>query len=451
VSLPARRFARLRTIAALAMAALVVAALWTFVKPAPPKRVVLGTGVADGAYAKFGKRYAELLARDGIEVELRASAGSVQNLARLSDPAGDVDVAIVQSGVATPEQRAGLRSLGSLYFEPLWVAYFGDATLEVLTQLEGRRMGIGVPGSGAQALALKLLEMNGIGAGKATFVAADTRSTIAALRRRELDAAFFVLSPDTALFRELLAVDGLRLMDMKRALSYQRRLPELSRVTLPPGVLDLPRNIPSTQIETVAATARLVARESLHPAIAYLLVRAARRVHAGPDLVTDAQAFPTIADYEEFEVPEDVRRLYKEGPPLLYRYLPFWLANLVYRMWLAGIAAFAIFLTVTDWIPKLFKYHMNARVGRNLLAVRRLESEFRVAGDGDPARFRSRLERLRRSTDAIGLPEFLALSKSDLHKRLDEVEKALAERLQAPATDAGGVATAAPGPGAVPG
>ena len=61
------------------------------------------------------------LAREGITVELRATAGSVENVRLLADPAGDVDVAFVQGGVRASAPDAELLSLGSLYFEPLWI------------------------------------------------------------------------------------------------------------------------------------------------------------------------------------------------------------------------------------------------------------------------------------------------------------------------------------------
>ena len=153
----------------LAIGALVFA-VWYLLKPAPPSRIVMSTGVTGGAYAKFGKRYAELLARDGVEIELRASAGAIENLDRLTK--GEVDLAIVQSGLATPQQRNELVSLGNLYFEPLWVVYRGETPLLRLTQLAGRRIGIGLPGSGTRTLALKLLDLNGIGAAHATLVSA---------------------------------------------------------------------------------------------------------------------------------------------------------------------------------------------------------------------------------------------------------------------------------------
>ena len=417
------------TVTFLIIASLVFA-VWYFLKPAPPSRIVMSTGVAEGAYAKFGKRYAEALARDGVEVVLRPSAGAIENLDRLTK--AEVDVGIVQSGLATPQQRKALMSLGNLYLEPLWVVYRGETPLLQLTQLAGKRIGIGMPGSGTRALALKLLDANGIGAAQARLVDGDVRSMRLQLKQGELDAMFVVLAPQSPLFNELLESDGLNIMNMGRALSYQRRMPELKRVTLPAGVLDLKRNIPPESTDTVAASATLVATKNLHPAIMYLLVRAARDIHAEPDLVSDMRSFPTIAGFEEFAVPDPVRRLYIEGSPFLYKHLPYWLANLIYRLWLAAIAAFAIFVTVTDWIPKLYRYVLNLRVGRNYFAAQRLEDEIRQTDDAaELEKMVARLQALRRSSESLGMPMLLEPNKGVLERRLDAVEQAIQRQRQA--------------------
>jgi TRAP transporter TAXI family solute receptor len=401
-------------------------AVWYFLRPAPPATIVMSTGVAEGAYARHGARYAEFLGRNGVEVVLRPSAGAVENLERLAH--GEADVAIVQTGLATDEHRGKLVSLGGLYYEPLWIVHRGDARLERLTQLHGKRIGVGMSGSGTRALALKLLGMNGIGAGQATLVEKGTNEMVAALIRDELDAVFLVLAPDAPMFRKLLETPGIHLMNMERALSYQRRLPEVTRVTLPVGVLDLERNIPPGPTETVAATATLVASENLHPAIQYLLVRAAKSIHNSPDLLSDAQQFPTISNFQEFTVPDQVGRLYREGPPLLYRHLPFWLANLVYRLWLAALAAFAIFIMFTDWIPKLFKWVINLRVGGKLIAARQLENELRTAdASADLDDYSRRLKALKKSVKSLKMPLLLALSKDELKARLDEMQELLEE------------------------
>lgn len=92
---------------------------WFLMEPAPPHRIVIATGPEDGAYYGFAKQYAEHLARHGITLEVRPTAGSVENYQLLlSDPT--VDLAIVQGGTAPEEVLASheIESLASLYLEP---------------------------------------------------------------------------------------------------------------------------------------------------------------------------------------------------------------------------------------------------------------------------------------------------------------------------------------------
>jgi TRAP-type uncharacterized transport system substrate-binding protein len=82
-------------LAALLTAAVVGASL-RYADPFPPRRIVLATGQPGGAYDAFGHEYQRRLAREGLRVELRPTAGSVENLDRLLR--GQVDVAFVQGG-----------------------------------------------------------------------------------------------------------------------------------------------------------------------------------------------------------------------------------------------------------------------------------------------------------------------------------------------------------------
>jgi len=68
------------------LAALLLAGAYHWLQPNPPRTVVLATGVAQGAYAEFGKRYAAHLAQHGFTVELRATQGAAENLALLKIP-----------------------------------------------------------------------------------------------------------------------------------------------------------------------------------------------------------------------------------------------------------------------------------------------------------------------------------------------------------------------------
>ena len=70
-----------------------------FVQPAPPKKIVITTGGESGAYYQYAQRYAAILARDGITLEVRTSAGSLENLERLEK--GEAQVGFVQGGAVT--------------------------------------------------------------------------------------------------------------------------------------------------------------------------------------------------------------------------------------------------------------------------------------------------------------------------------------------------------------
>jgi len=101
---------------------IVVGGFWAayqYVGAPPPRSIRIATGAENGAYYGFALRYARLLERDGISLELVPTAGSVENLALLRR--GDVTLALVQGGSATTEDRKQLQSLGSLFLEPVWV------------------------------------------------------------------------------------------------------------------------------------------------------------------------------------------------------------------------------------------------------------------------------------------------------------------------------------------
>ncbi len=97
--------------------------------PPPPKRVRLATGEQGGAYVRFGRQYAAMLAEQGLEVELVETSGGVDNFRRLRD--GRVDVAFVQSGtydrVEDPDRV--VRGIAALGLEPLWVIYRSGESL----------------------------------------------------------------------------------------------------------------------------------------------------------------------------------------------------------------------------------------------------------------------------------------------------------------------------------
>src|SRR3990167_1074383 len=84
---------------------LAIGAFWLaaqFIQPAPPDRLIVSTGSESGAYQRLAARYKDVLARYGIELVAKTSAGSPENLQRMRDPGFEVDAAFIQGGTARP-------------------------------------------------------------------------------------------------------------------------------------------------------------------------------------------------------------------------------------------------------------------------------------------------------------------------------------------------------------
>ena len=115
---------------------------YQFVGPPPPDRITIATGSRQGAYFAFAERYREILARDGVTVEVRETQGSVENIALLESPDSGVDVAFVQGGTGSYATGDELVSLASLYYEPMWVFYRRGMPHERVIDLIGKRVSL---------------------------------------------------------------------------------------------------------------------------------------------------------------------------------------------------------------------------------------------------------------------------------------------------------------------
>ena len=372
----------------LAVALLVLAYAW--LDPNPPKRVTLATGPAQSAYAEFGKRYAEILAKDGITVVLLPSQGSADNLQLLRD--GKADLGFVQGGTseARPEDDTHLESLGSLFVEPVWLFYRKDAlpkvagapaSLDSLTQLQGLRVNIGTVGSGIPNLMEKLLSSNKIDLSSLKVSALEQTPATVAFLEGKLDAIVFASAPESLMVQMLLQTPGVGLMDFPQSEAYSRRFAFLSPVVLPRGVVDLAANIPPQDVRLVAPTTALIDRKETHPALLQLFVQAGKQIHGGAGWFRRARDYPNLAN-NELPIAAEAERSINNDKPFLQRYLPFWVANLVERMWLVMGIILAIMLPLSRIVPPLYAFRVRSRIFRGYAQLRDIEARIENTGDG---------------------------------------------------------------------
>jgi TRAP-type uncharacterized transport system substrate-binding protein len=400
----------------LLLAAGLVYIAYELLDPTPPKRLTLATGQDQGAYAEFGRRYAQILRQNGVEVRLRPSAGAAENLALLRQAGGEVDVAFIQGGAdptlarADPdgEPQDDLVSLGSLFYEPVWIFYRADsaqrlastAEITALGQLAGWRVNIGAPGSGVPALMARLMDVNELDPGQLTLLQETQTPAVVSLLEGRSDAVVFASAPESLIVQMLLRTPGIRLFDFAQAEAYTRRLPFLEAVTLPRGVVDLAKNLPSTDVRLIAPTATLLARKDTHPALVQLMVQAAKEVHGGAGWFQKKGDFPSPRNAER-PLSREAERFYERGPPVLQRYMTFWVANLVDRMWPAILAIIAALLPLSRVLPPLYDFRMRSRVFRWYRQLREVEASI---GERPNEELLKELETLEKKVEQVTVP-----------------------------------------------
>ena len=425
------------------LAAGLVYLAYELLDPTPPKRLTLATGQGQGAYAEFGRRYAQILKENAVEVRLRPTAGAAENLALLREPGGEVDVAFVQGGADPTLARSDsgadapddLVSLGSLFHEPVWIFYRGDsaerlakaASITALGQLAGWRVNIGPPGSGVPNLMARLMEVNGLDASQLTLLQEPQTPAVVELLEGRTDAVVFASAPESLIVQMLLRTPGIRLFDFAQAEAYTRRLPFLDAVTLPRGVVDLALDLPPADIRLIAPTATLLARKDTHPALVQLLVQAAREVHGGAGWFQKKGDFPSPKNAER-PLSSEAERFYERGPPVLQRYMTFWVANLVDRMWPAILAIVAALLPLSRILPPLYDFRMRSRVFRWYRQLRAIEA---AIGQRPNAELLAELDELEKRVAQVTVPLSYAEELYALRQHIHMVAERLVEPVPA--------------------
>ncbi len=420
------------------------AAYW-LLDPSPPRRVVLATGPEQGAYAEFGKRYAEFLRQHGITVELRSTQGAAENLGLLRDPNSTVDIAFVQGGAGDQadgdvDPDAGLVSLGSLFFEPVWLFYREDSALRLLkhpdlgalSQLVGWKLNIGEPGSGVPNLVYRLLDANHIERKTLTLLQQPVTPAVVSFLGAQTDAIVFASAPESVMVQMLLQTPGVRLFDFAQAEAYSRRFPFMSPVTLPRGVVDLAGDLPPADVHLVAPTATLVAKGGTHPALIQLFVQAAHSIHGEAGWFQRKGEFPKAANSER-PLAKEAERFFRTGPPFLQSYLPFWLANLFDRMWPVLVTIVAILLPLSRMLPPLYAFRIRSRIFRWYAQLRGVED---AMGSRPAAELVRELDAIELRVERVTVP----LSYSDELYSLRSHINLVRRRLQTPTADAGAAA-----------
>jgi TRAP-type uncharacterized transport system substrate-binding protein len=395
-------------IAIIFMGLVIIIAVFWFFRSAPPKTIIFSSGDDGTSFQRYAEKYAAILARNGIQLKILKSEGSLENLERLNNPSFKVDVGFVQTGVAKGQNISKLISLGSIAYEPLLIFYRSEKPLDLLSQFAGKKLAIGEKGTGTQVLALELLALNGIKPdGSTTLLEIDDEEAEAALLAGKIDAAFMMSdSASSKTVHVLLHKPGIRLFDFSQADAYIRHITYLHKTVLPKGSIDFGENIPDHDISLVSPTVELIARANLHPALSDLLLEAATEVHSRAGLIQSRGEFPAAIEHE-YHISPDAARFYKSGKSFLYRYMPFWLASLLNRTLIVFVPMILVLIPAMRSIPAIYRWRMRLRIFRRYRALMVLEKDM-AAETVNREELLQRLENIENAVNKMKVPAFLA-------------------------------------------
>lgn len=397
-------------------------ALFVLLRPLPGRDLAIATGPPGSAYEHVAERYREILARHGVRLRLVPTNGAVENLDRLRDPRAEVGAGFVQAGTTSEQQSPQLLSLGTVFYEPLWVFCACRDFAELLRDHPDARVSIGPVGSATRPLALRLLTL--VGADTKRLQLRDYLPDEAARRLigGDVDVAVLLAAWESPNVQQLLLAP-VELIGFRRADAYVARDSNLSKLVLPEGVADLRANRPPADVLLIAAKASLVVRKDLHPALQYLLLHTAMEVHERPGIFQRAGEFPAP---EGIDLPlsTEARHLYKSGPSILQRTLPFWLAELVQRLLIIVLPIAGILYPLWSLLPRLYRWQMQRRVFRYYGELRLLETALTRSNDlGEREQVIGRIEDLERRVFELKMPRSFSEMTLNLRRHIQALHE----------------------------
>lgn len=387
-----------------------IIAVLVYLKPFPDKHVSFATSYAGSDWHVYGDRAAAHLKPSGISVKLVNSAGAVENADLLNDSAGAVNAGFTYGAALAPAQVAGIYSLGSIGYEPVWIFYRKNLAgkIDGLKDLAQYRVGLGPAKSGSYVLTKRLFQTINIDVeGHPKFKSDAFPQTKAAFLKGELDVFIRVASHNDAIVQELLHEPTAKLFSFKNATAYEKRFNDLDAIILPAGSIDIYNNIPAEDVSLIATTTTLAVRKDMHPDLQLALLMAAKELNrnAPSRFFSARNQFPEYVD-TLIPISPVAQRFYDYGPPQAMRYLPYWLAGFVDRAWLLLLTLFAVFYPLSRLNIQLRKFRFALRerpLYDELLAIEKALCQEPLSPERR-ADFSRQLDRINQQAVAGGVP-----------------------------------------------
>lgn len=375
---------------------------FSIVDPTPPERITMTTGPAGSAAALIGEEYRHILAESGIELVLQPSAGARENLERMSR--GESDLGFLTMGTPDASQQDTLRSLGAMYFEPLWIFTTAPKKLDFgFEDLNNSKWSIGPPGSRTNSATRLLLELNGVDTTGLKLLELPPIEAAERLAAGEIQVVSMVSDAASQVLRDLLGMEDATLVDFNRADAYVALFPELRKLIVPAGIGSIAKNLPPHDTRILAFTTMLGVQEDLHAITQSLILDAATKVHSVPGIFHTDASFP-LSVHQIIPLSDSAAAYYADGRPLLLRFLPYWLAVFIMQILTAAIPLLAVIYPLMNYMPSFFDWFMRRQLYQVYVELRRIDQIVQSADKAQLETFENRLDEMERRATSMRVP-----------------------------------------------
>jgi TRAP-type uncharacterized transport system substrate-binding protein len=392
----------------------------------------MATAFKGSSFEYYGRQYREIFARSNVDLELLPTSGAAENMKLLQDPRSGVDFSLMVSGVSDGKHAPGLLSLGTVYNNPYWIFYSSNEPFDRLSQLMGKRIAVGPEGSGTRSSAVQILGKGGVNSETATFLPFAGTAAVEAINDGKVDAIWILGAPDATAVKSLLQNPKVRIMSFPTAEAFTRIFPDLARMVLPQGVIDIYRNIPPNDVQLIGSTTRVLVRGDLHPEIVQLLLQTMVEVHGGSNIFQRVGEFPNGTDVEYPVAPAAID-FYKNGPSFMQRHLPLWLSVHAQRAIAVLVTAIALGLPMFRFLPTAYNWLTRRRLFHWYAQLKALEASFNDSlTDKHLAEKQAEIERIEEAVSHISFPLTFSDQLYQLRSHIDIVRRKITSHVNAP-------------------
>jgi uncharacterized protein len=261
-------------------------------------RLSMGTGGTGGVFYIMGGGIAKILTKylPNTEITVEVTGGSVDNCKLLKSNKADLGLAgadisfdamngIGKFGKGASEDKIPVRSLGAIYTNHMHFITHKDSPIKTVSDLKGKRVSTGSPGSGTEVKTTRILEAFGINPDKdIKRERLGANESVNAFKDRKLDVIGWDGGIPTSAILDLASTPGISI----KMLNCAEGVPELNKKY--PDVY-FPTVIPKGtyagidyDVQSIGVTNLFVTLEKMDSQLVYNIIKTLY-AHLNPDLI----------------------------------------------------------------------------------------------------------------------------------------------------------------------